>query len=192
MYGNWGARQGLDGIDGASNIFSNMSNIPIEIIESEFPIRIRRYGFLPNSGGAGRFRGGLSMLREFELLSGSATLTVRSDRRRFRPYGLAGGEAGASSRSTLFTSAGSAVDLPTKFTRPLAEGDVFLHVQAGAGGFGDPLLRDPDRIAQDVEDEKIDCAHALEAYGVVVDPTSFRVDLVATERARAERGGRRD
>lgn len=184
MYGNWGGRAGSDGIDGASNIFSNMANLPVEVIESELPIQVQRYGFVPNSGGPGCFRGGLSMMREFKLTSGSATLTLRSDRSRFRPYGLAGGMEGSSARSMLVTSEGDEIALPTKFTRPLKAGETFSHVQAGAGGYGDPLLRDPETVARDVEDEKIDIAHALSVYGVVVDPETFSVDKVATQEAR--------
>jgi N-methylhydantoinase B len=184
MYGNWGARNGLDGIDGASNIFSNMANIPVEIIEAQLPVQILRYGFVPNSGGPGRYRGGLSMMREFKLISGSATLTVRSDRSRFHPYGLAGGRGGTPTRNVLRTQPGDEIELPTKFTRLLREGEVFLHVQAGGGGYGDPLLRDPEKVAIDVEDGKIDCAHARDVYGVVVNRDSYEVDIAGTQRAR--------
>ncbi len=185
MYGNWGGRSTADGIDGASNLFSNMANIPVEVMESELPIEVLRYGFVPNSGGPGRYRGGLAMTREIRLLDGDATLTLRSDRQRFRPYGLAGGEPGAPSGSTLETAGGERLELKTKFTRPIHAGETFRHVQAGAGGYGDPRLRDPERVATDVRDEKIDVEHARQAYGVVVDATTFSVDVDATARLRA-------
>jgi N-methylhydantoinase B len=95
-------------------------------------------------------------------------LQVRSDRRRFPPYGLAGGRPGSPSQNVLNPGPRAEL-LPTKFTRPVARGDLFRHVTAGGGGFGDPALREPERVLADVLDEKIDAAHALEAYGVVVD-----------------------
>lgn len=187
MYGNWGGRKGLDGVDGASNIFSNMANIPVEVVEAQLPIEVLRYGFVANTGGAGRYRGGLSMTRELRLTSGTATLTVRSDRSRFRPYGLLGGRAGAASRNVLRPGGGDPKELTTKFTIPFSENDVFLHVQAGAGGYGDPLEREPRAVAADVEDEKIDCAHADADYAVIIDPVTFAVDSAATALARAAR-----
>ncbi len=108
MVGTWGARAGLDGVEGISNPAANLSNQPVELIEAELPLQVVHYGFVPDSGGAGRFRGGLAFTREWRLLADEAVVTVRSDRRFHPPYGVAGGKAGRPSRNVLRTSSGAA------------------------------------------------------------------------------------
>ena len=81
--GTWGAAQGHDGQEGVPHMGANQSNVPVEMIESGYPLRIVRYGFVPDTGGAGKYRGGLSIVREFEMLADDAVLNVRSDKRRF-------------------------------------------------------------------------------------------------------------
>ena len=95
LVGSWGARSSLDGLEGVSNPLANLGNQPVELIEADLPLRIERYGLVPDSGGAGRQRGGLAYVREYELLAAKATLTIRTDRRDHPPYGLDGGEPGA-------------------------------------------------------------------------------------------------
>ena len=90
LSGTWGARPDRDGNDGLSNIANVASNIPVEQVETQFPIRIERYGFVADSGGAGRFRGGMAIEREWTLLGPEAHLAIRSDRRDHLPYGLLG------------------------------------------------------------------------------------------------------
>ena len=92
LVGSWGARSSLDGLEGVSNPLANLGNQPVELIEADLPLRIERYGVVPDSGGAGRQRGGLAYVREYELLADRATLTIRTDRRDHPPYGLDGGE----------------------------------------------------------------------------------------------------
>ncbi|MEX0741944.1 MAG: hydantoinase B/oxoprolinase family protein, partial [Phycisphaeraceae bacterium] len=101
LCGAWGGRPNADGLDGASALGANLANVPIEELEANFPVRFVRYGLVPNSGGAGRFRGGLASIREFTFLADDGVLSIRSDRRRHRPYGLAGGEPGAPSENWL-------------------------------------------------------------------------------------------
>ncbi|MFO1069924.1 MAG: hydantoinase B/oxoprolinase family protein [Geminicoccaceae bacterium] len=128
--GAWGGRPAKDGIEGVTNPSQNMSNGPVEVLEATAPIRIERYGYRPDSGGAGRWRGGLGLIREYRLLADEAILQVRSDRRRFAPWGLAGGQPGAPTRNTLDPE-GTARDLPGKFTMTMRKGDLFRHEQAG-------------------------------------------------------------
>src|SRR6185437_11907557 len=93
-FGAWGGRPDGDGLDGASPLAGNLANPPVEDIESTGLVRVERYGDLPDSGGPGTWRGGLSIVRERRLEREEATLQIRSDRREHRPYGLAGGEPG--------------------------------------------------------------------------------------------------
>lgn len=181
---NWGGRADRDGIDGNTTPYGNLANIPAEVVEAEHPLRLERYEFVPDSGGAGRFRGGLAQRREYRFLEAEAVLQIRSDRRKFRPFGLDGGRPGTPSRTTLWRG-GEARELPTKVTMPVRRDDVFLHTQPGGGGFGDPFERDPERVLDDLRNEKISEEAARREYGVVVDRRTWRVDAAETVRLRA-------
>ncbi len=100
VVGTWGARPTADGNDGLCNPRATAANIPVEVAESEFPIRIERYGLVPDSGGAGRYRGGLAIERAWRTLAPDTTLQVRSDRQNHAPYGLAGGRRAACPRTS--------------------------------------------------------------------------------------------
>lgn len=196
LYVSWGGGPDRDGIDGCSLPHSNYSNAPVEVIEAEQPLMILQYGFVPDSGGPGQYRGGLAMVREYRLLAEEATLQLRSDRRRFLPYGLWGGKPGTPSLNILNPGTDREEALPSKFLRILKRGDVFRHRTAGAGGWGDPLLRDPERVLEDVRNEKLTPEHARREYGVViVRDGEFAIDYEATgelrERMRWEREGSR-
>ena len=107
LSGTWGARPDRDGVDGLCNPANVASNIPIEQAECEYPVRIERYGLVRDSGGAGQFRGGLAIEREWWLLEGEAHLAIRSDRRDHLPYGLYGGRSGTGSINVLHDTDGS-------------------------------------------------------------------------------------
>ncbi len=156
--GSWGARPGLDGLDGAAGIASNISNRPIESAEREDPVRIHAYGLVADSAGAGRFRGGLAVRRVVELLATEATLQLRSHRNRTRPYGLLGGEPGSLSATYLLRD-GVRVQLPAKTTLRVRRGDVIEHVTASGGGIGPVSQRSADLIAADLADEKVTTTH---------------------------------
>jgi N-methylhydantoinase B len=186
LVGTWGARATRDGLEGVSNPLANLGNQPVELIEADLPLRVERYGVVPDSGGAGRQRGGLAYVREYTVLAHKATLTIRTDRRDHPPYGLDGGEAGAPSRNVA-VSGGAARDLPTMPMEALtlAAGDSFTHVSAGGGGFGPPLERDPAAVLADVLDGKVSAAAARETYGVVIQGEA--VDPIATATLRGSR-----
>jgi N-methylhydantoinase B len=186
LFGSWGGRPARDGVDANSSAVVNFSNNPVEVIEAEYPIAIERYGFVPDTGGPGRFRGGLALVREYRFLEAEGVLQLRTDRRRFLPYGLAGGRPGTPSGNVL-NPAGEARELPGKCTITVRRGDVFRHVLAGAGGWGDPLERDPERVRQDVVEEKIGAAYARREYGVVVDTATGQVRGPETAALRAAR-----
>jgi N-methylhydantoinase B len=180
----WGGRSHLDGIDGITTPISNNSNTPAEVSEAEYPIAIDQYEFAPDSGGPGKFRGGLGVQRSYRLLEEEATLQVRADRQRVRPFGLFGGKPGTPSKNVLRRN-GEVTTLPAKFTMTMRRGDVLHHVQPGAGGLGDPFERDPERVLVDVQNEKVSLEGARRDYGVVVDPMSWKVDVQETARLRS-------
>jgi N-methylhydantoinase B len=163
--GSWGGSPGADGVDGISPLGGNVSNVPVEVIELRHPIRVERYGFVAGSGGAGRHRGGLAIEREMRFLGRRGMLQIRSDRRAFPPYGLAGGQPGAPSSNVLNPGSERAEVLPTKFTRPIEHGDVIRHVTAGGGGFGPPGDRAPDALRGDVASGKASDEQARTAHG---------------------------
>ena len=125
------------------------------------------------------------MVREYRFLEEEGTLQIRSDRHRARPYGLAGGRPGAPSRNVL-NPEGEARVLPSKTLLTLRRGDVLRHSLAGAGGHGDPLERDPQKVLDDVLDEKVSAAAAERDYGVAIDPQTWTVDYRRTEALRKE------
>jgi N-methylhydantoinase B len=183
-FGAWGGRSDRDGVDGICSPLVAVTNTPVEVIERETPLRVTRYEFVADSCGAGRFRGGLAVERAYRLEAGGGFVQVRSDRASIAPYGLAGGKAGATTRNVLRRD-GAEEELPAKHTTPLAAGDEYVSVLAGAGGWGDPLERDPQLVWRDVRNEKMTSGFALAEFGVVVG--SGGVDEPATRRARAQR-----
>ncbi len=153
--GAWGGRPHKDGIEAVTNPSQNMSNTPVEILEAQHPIRIEEYALIPDSCGMGKYRGGLGIAREYRLLNEEATLQLRSDRMKFRPYGLAGGDAALPTRNILVRHGEVAREMPAKFSITLKRGDVIRHEQPGGGGHGDPAQRDPALIEADARNEKV-------------------------------------
>jgi len=184
--GAWGARPDKDGIEAITNPSQNMSNTPVEVLEAQHPIRIDEYALVPDSCGAGRWRGGLGLARQYTLLNSEASLQLRSDRMRFRPYGLAGGQPARGTRNVLNPER-EARAMPAKFFYAMRAGDTIRHEQPGGGGFGDPFMRDPERVAADVRNEKVTLEYARREHGVVLDPIALKVDADATRRLREER-----
>jgi N-methylhydantoinase B len=181
--GAWGGRPDKDGIEGVTNPSQNLSNTPIEILEAQHPVRVEEYAFIPDSCGAGKFRGGLGIAREYVLLDTRALLQLRSDRVTHAPYGLAGGRPGRATRNVFNPQDGGRI-MPSKFALDMEAGDVIRHEQAGGGGYGDPLERDPERVAADVRDEKITLGFALSHHGVVMDTASLTIDHARTRQQR--------
>lgn len=181
---SWGGGPLKDGLDGHPGPMSNLANTPIELLEAEQPLRIDQYGFVPDSGGAGKYRGGLAMVRDFRLLE-EATLQIRSDRRKFAPYGLYGGKPGTLAAGILNPDT-SPQDMPSKFLLTAQPGDVYRMILAGGGGYGEPLERDPECVAADVREEKLSVEYARREYGVVLDSATLAVDHAATAALRQQ------
>lgn len=133
------------------------SNFSAELAESQYPVLIERYGFVRDCGGAGKYRGGTAIEREWRLLSGEANLTIRSGRRDHLPYGLQGGNPGTPSNNILIRADGDQV-LPTMISTTIKAGKRIYHRQAGAGGWGNPLERTPTAVARDVRNDRVSLA----------------------------------
>ena len=187
--GTWGAAPIHDGQEGVPHMGANQSNVPVEMIEANFPLRIRRYGIVPDTGGAGKFRGGNALLREYEFLAERGVFSLRSDKRDFPPHGLDGGEPGKGPINIL-NPGPEQRELPVLVTEaiPLKRGDVFFHVTPSGGGFGNPFERVPASVLEDVLEEKLSIERARAAYGVVIEGSPPRVDEAATREARSSAG----
>lgn len=162
--GAWGGRPDKDGVEAITNPSQNLSNMPVEIMEAEHPVRVEEYALVPDSCGAGQWRGGLGIKRTYRVLADEALLQLRTDRTAFAPYGLSGGEPGGLSRSFI-TTEGKTTPLPGKVTMRIAKDTVITHEQAGGGGYGDPKQRDRALVREDVADGKISTAYARKHYG---------------------------
>lgn len=167
IFGAWGGSHFRSDGDAMALVASNCTNIPIEVIEAEYPLLCEQYSFVSDSGGAGKSRGGLALVRDFRLTEGRAILQVRSDRRAFRPWALEEGKPGTQSWNYINPADGTN-PLPSKVTTELRKGDVFRHVTGGGGGFGSPFERDGRLVQEDVLNGKISRDYAEKEYGVVL------------------------
>jgi N-methylhydantoinase B len=149
------------------------------------PMAVLAYEFVTDKAGAGKQRGGVPFRRDYRFLEHEGMLQVRSDRRDHRPFGLYGGGPGRPSENYLNPDTDGRL-LPSKLTMTIRRGDVFRHVLAGGGGWGDPLERDPAAVLRDVRNEFLSAGRAQSDYGVVVDTNVWRVDAAATTKLRSE------
>src|SRR6266850_243537 len=165
--GGAGARATKDGASGITVNQSNAMIAPVEIIESEFPTRIERFELIQDSGGAGRFRGGLGIRREYLNLE-DARFSIRSMKHVIPPNGCAGGMTGRTGDIWINPDTKDAKRLPTRYADyPLRQGDIFRLDTPGGGGHGDALKRDPERVLTDVREGFVSAQAAERDYGVV-------------------------
>ena len=187
LVGSWGGRPWADGLDASTPPWINYSNIPCESIERNYPIRISQYSFVPDSGGAGKYRGGLGLCREYHVLADDLVCQWRQDRILFSPWGLKHGQPGGFGKGYHITD-GQRRELK-KGTFFCKKGDTLVAVLPGGGGYGNPLERDPDRVLDDVRNEKSSVGGAMRDYGVVIDVEAMQVDLKATTQLRQNMRG---
>jgi N-methylhydantoinase B len=179
--GGFGARPNKDGINVIASGISNTMNTPVEIMEMAFPVRIERYEVNPDSGGAGRHRGGCGARRVWRMLRGNATGALCMERMTSPPFGLLGGKPGAAAVVTVVTPDGATRRLPSKGAFPWPAGAVVDMITPGSGGFGSPSERDPGQIGRDLLDGYVSAAAAKRDYGIA-DPDTLRT-VAATEDA---------
>lgn len=181
--GGMGARASKDGMDGVQVHITNTSNLPIESMELEYPLRVLHYGLVPDSGGPGKFRGGLSIRKDIQALA-PVIFSAHSDRHRIPPWGLAGGLPGGCGRFALNPDMPAERPIRSKISGiQVNRGDVISARTAGGGGVGSPLDRDPEHVARDYAQGKVSRDQAREAYGVVLTDEG-RVDRAATTALR--------
>jgi N-methylhydantoinase B len=166
LMGTTGGSAGADGQEGMPHIGANQANVPIELIEMNYPLRIERYGMVADTGGAGRHRGGLALRREYRILCEQATLNMRSDKGLHPPHGLFGGRDGAPPSIEIHRD-GAILPVPLLPLEPVAlrRDDLVVVQMPGGGGFGPTAERDPALVQRDLVEERISRSHAAAAYG---------------------------
>ncbi len=181
--GGNGGRPTKDGPDGIQTTIHNTENAPIEEVEINYPIRFARYELIRDSGGAGRFRGGMGIRRDYVFPDCDTTFTVLSDGTRFPPWGLKGGGPGRPAHFIL-NPEGKARKLPSKVSITVPKGGRVSVQTPGGGGHGPPLTRNPAAVVQDVQDRRISPRTAREVYGVVYNARTWTVDEKRTRDKR--------
>ena len=181
--GGFGARPTKDGINCIASGISNTMNTPVEVLEMAFPVRVERYEVNPDSGGAGRFRGGCGARRVWRMLEkADATGALCMERMTSPPFGLAGGRAGAAAVVTLTTPDGATRALPSKGAFAAPAGAVIDMITPGSGGFGPPAERDPRAIGRDLIDGYVSDTAAKRDYGIA-DPDNLRRTAASEDEA---------
>lgn len=182
--GGGGAAPHGDGVNGSGGASAFLRNTPIEISETEVPIHFRRYGLWPDTAGAGKYRGGLAAVMEFEILTPESVVTARNrNRSLFAAWGAFGGAAGKTSRFLKNPGTDKEVDLGNADVVHCDPGDVIRVVGPAPGGYGLPQERDPALVLKDVKYGFVSVEGAKRDYGVVI--CNDRVDEEATRRTRS-------
>lgn len=183
--GGAGARSDRDGLDAVQVHVTNSSNLPIEALELEYPLRVDSYELITDSGGPGTHRGGLGVRRDIRVLSQRANFSAHADRQTFPPLGLAGGGDGSTGRFILRPGTEAERVLPGGRVSGIAldHDDVVRIESPGSGGYGDPLERAAELVATDVAQGRVSVRAARDRYGVVIAEDGT-VDAAATAQAR--------
>jgi N-methylhydantoinase B len=193
--GGWGGTPRHDGMNVTQDPLGNCANLSAEVAELLFPIRYEAFDLRADSAGAGRNRGGLGSRLVITML-GSSEVSIETSRTRTGTPGVAGGAESVAQRVARWTADGKldvigGISPDGQWHNPLRgkrleAGDRFEVLTTGGGGWGDPMLREPARVLEDLLDGYVTSTQAREDYGVVVDPKSKTIDREATERERAD------
>jgi N-methylhydantoinase B len=167
--GGSGGSHRSDGADVIETDASNCMNLPAEALEMEAPLRVTRMALRRDSGGAGTHRGGLGLVKEFEVLTTETTLTHRGERHFCPAAGSQGGEPGAPAHSVIRRAGGAEEVVPSKQVTLLRPGDRLIVETAGGGGYGDPRRRDPSLVRADIANGKVSREAAARDYGIVIN-----------------------
>lgn len=179
----FGAHCGGDGEDGIMHVTEpGCRNSPIEVLETKAPILIDDYGYRPDSGGPGTFRGGVGVVRTYQFLAQSAAIVINY-KTKTRPWAIGGGLPGESNTVVLHPGTDHEEHVGASYSHFLA-GERIRNLTGGGGGWGDPLQRDPKLVIADVSAGLVSAQRAEADYGVVVDPDTLAMDEEATRRLR--------
>jgi N-methylhydantoinase B len=184
LNGGSGARPDGDGVSAMDELVINVMNTPVEAVETEFPVRVERYELIPDSGGAGKFRGGLGARRVWQNLADETSVNLRTDRFRFSSPGLFGAKPARPSGAILNAGTPDERALTSKVAGlRLKQGDRFEFALGGGGGWGDPRARDPELVRQDVVRGYVSTRGATADYAVALN-ADLTIDRAATARLR--------
>jgi N-methylhydantoinase B len=186
LAGGYGARPTKDGLEAVQPHAQNTANSPIEELETEVPVYVRRYELRQDSQGPGRYRGGMGLRRDLEFYAPETEFSVLSDRKESQPWGLFGGGSASSARYVINPESDDPDILDSKDNVTLGQNDIASVQTPGGGGYGPPLQRDPESVLRDVIDGKVSEERAYEVYGVVLDLERRAVDWEKTEERREE------
>jgi N-methylhydantoinase B len=165
-------------------------NVPVEVAEVRYPWMVKRFELRQDSGGAGKYRGGLGVIRDYQIIGHSAGLTVTTDRVKYTPpWGLFGGKPGKPNITVVYRDDGSQEEWRKISNLPLGEDEVVSFMTGGGGGYGPPLERDPEKVLDDVLDGYISLSSAKDEYSVVISEDTMTVDRAATAKLRGEMSG---
>lgn len=165
--GGSGARFNKDGLSCVQVHMSNTSNLPIESMEVEFPYMVERYELVTDSGGPGKYRGGLSMSKDIRVLGHDSEFTIKADRQKVPPYGLFGGKPGLPGLITIYPDTDEARTVDSKKSGNLLKANGVLRCQMpGAGGYGNPLERSRELLIKDLEEGYVSPESARRDYGM--------------------------
>jgi N-methylhydantoinase B len=185
--GGWGACEGIDGESCLIAIMDGDSkNYPAELVEHKFPLRLLQFCLYEDSGGPGRFRGGLGHLRDFQMLSDKSWCLTSIDRHDYKPWGIFGGEDGAANDAVFRPGTRGEISI-RKVTNFLMNSTEILSIRSGGGGgFGYPWERDPEKVLADVIDGYVSPANARKSYKVAIvrKGGGFRLDKGTTRKLR--------
>lgn len=180
----FGAHAGGDGEDGIMHVTEpGCRNNPVEVLENKGPMMIDRYGFRPDSGGAGKNRGGVGVERAYRFLAPTTAIVINY-KTKTQPWSIAGGGLGV--KNTVIVHPGTDLEREVGVSSTAFESGGAIHnLTGGGGGWGNPFDRDPEKVAADVKQGFVSVEAAASDYGVVVNPTSFAIDEKATQKLRA-------
>jgi len=187
--GDAGGYGGKPDDDGEPALFSmdlgDTYNVPAEVVEVRFPWRVEQFELHQDSGGPGKFRGGLGLRRDYRIIGHKAGLTVTTDRVKYTPpWGLFGGKAGKPSITIVYRNDGSEERWRKISNLPLAPNEVVSFQTGGGGGYGSPLERESEKVLLDVINGYVSLQKAREEYGVVINQDRMKIDIKATKQLR--------
>ncbi|GMA60963.1 hypothetical protein GCM10025859_14030 [Alicyclobacillus fastidiosus] len=183
--GGWGGFSKRDGQNGLiNNVNGDFKNMPIEVFETKYPIKVTSYALRQDSGGPGQKRGGTGVIRGYEIRTDVSWVYLWFERSITPAWGLFGGKDGAKPRVTIQSPDGELVELLKVNAMPLKYGTIVTAYTGGGGGFGHPFDRDPEQVCQDVRNKYVSIEAAKHDYGVVIHTDTFELDTIATREYR--------